>query len=85
MKSEWEGKSHIPIPLVIVSHRTRRSMWGEPSNRERIKVQKIIFKEGGSEVCPWTMLKQWFPKWSVFTQRGTQDNPFEGRKYFSFY
>lgn len=53
--------------------------------RERIKVQKIIFKEVGSEVCPWTMLKQWFPKWSVFTQRGTQDNPFEGRKYFSFY
>lgn len=46
-------------------------MWGEPSNGERIKVQKIIFKEGGSEVCPWTMLKQWFPKWSVFTQRGT--------------
>lgn len=83
MKSERERKNHIPVSLVVVSYRTRMSVWGEQSNGERIKAQ-IIFKEGGSEVCPCTALKQWSPKWGACTQGGTQDNPLEGRKYFSY-
>lgn len=57
MKSERERESHVPISLVIVSYITRMSMWGEQSNGERIKARKIVFKEGGSEVCPCTTLK----------------------------
>lgn len=57
-------------------------MWGELSNGERMKVQKVILKEEGTEVCTFATQKQWSPKWSTCIRGGTQDK--EGRKYFSY-